>query len=174
IYKLPFHTLILGTVLMAWRLADTPKPAKFDIFVFAMLLLVEIIFYGVILSVRNRIIFLFFSLYTVWLMRRGFTRMLKLSIVPVMIALLIFFSWWGSVRSRSVHDMWSGRTDVNHAGQMGATQTFFRSVAEPFAVACIVMDIFPTVEPYRHGRTLLVTLLGFIPRAVWPDKPIGF
>jgi len=174
LYQLPFHALILGTVLMAWRLADAPRPSKADITVFALLLITEIIFYGVVLSVRNRVIFLFFSLYTVWIMRRGFTRMIKWSVVPVLIALLVFFSWWGSMRHHSMQDLWSGKNDVNKQYEMSAARTYFFAVAEPFAVACIVMDIFPTVEPYRHGRTLLVTLLGFIPRAVWPDKPIGF
>jgi hypothetical protein len=106
-------------------------------------------------------------------MRRGITKMIKWSVVPVMIALLVFFSWWGSMRHRSMADIVGGKTNLQKHYEMSATKTYFKAVAEPFAVACIVMDIFPTVEPYRHGRTLLVTLLGFIPRAVWPDKPIG-
>jgi hypothetical protein len=47
------------------------------------------------------------------------------------------------------------------------------AVGGPFSVACLVYELFPEHEEHRYGSTLLVTLLGFIPRAVWPDKPIG-
>jgi hypothetical protein len=46
-------------------------------------------------------------------------------------------------------------------------------VTDPFRIASLVWDLFPTTEPFRHGSTLLVTALGFIPRSVWPEKPVG-
>lgn len=173
IYQLPFHTLILGTIVMAWRLADSPRVGKLDWVVFGGLLAGELVFYGVVLGARNRLFFLFFGLYTVWTMRRGVQRWWKWATIPALVVLLVFFSWWGTSRARSVEQMVQGSWDPRFESQ-APYMGYFTSVAEPFAVACLVMNLFPEVEPFRHGRTLLVTLLGFIPRSVWPDKPIGF
>lgn len=173
LYQLPFHTLILGTIMMAWRLADSPRVNKLDWGIFVGLLLIELPFYGIILGARSRLFFLFFGIYTVWTMRRGVTRRLKLATVPLLAALLVFFAVWGSVRAKPVEQIVQGTHNPTFSEQSPYMGYLF-SVAEPFAVACMLTDLFPAVEPHRYGRTLLVTFVGFIPRSVWPDKPIVF
>jgi len=172
LWGLPFITLILGTILMGWRLADSPKVSRLDWAVFGALMLIEIPFYAIVVGVRSRLFFLFFGLYTVSTMRRGVLRVWRWATVPLLVVLLIFFAIWGSVRTTSLRDLAQGRLDTRVVSR-APVQGYFVSVAEPFAAACMVREIFPAVEPHRHGRTLMVTLLGFIPRAWWPDKPVG-
>lgn len=173
-YQLPFHTLILGTLMMGWRIADAPRTTKLDKAIFFGLLFGELLFYGIVLGTRNRLFFLFFGLYTVWAMRRGISRFWKMATVPVLALLLVFFAVWGAVRARPVDQLVSGSSMNQMYGDEASYMGYFSSVAEPFAVACMLMDMFPTVQPFRHGSTLLVTVFALIPRAMWPDKPVGF
>ena len=41
------------------------------------------------------------------------------------------------------------------------------------AVLQEVRELCPDVVPYEDGRTLLPILVGWIPRAFWPDKPVS-
>ncbi len=172
-FLLAFHALIVGTILMAWRLITSPRRTAPDIALFVSVLAMEVVFFAVVLGVRKRLFFLFLGLFTVWLLRQGASKLPKWAAVVVMVLLLVFFSFWGTVRSRPLKDLAQGRSRSNYAAAAPMYMGYLSSVAEPFAVACMVVELFPDTEPYRYGQTLLVTLVGFVPRAVWPEKPVG-
>jgi len=172
-FLLAFHALILATLLMAWRLIQSGPARPGDRALFLAVLLFEVIFFALVLGARKRLFFLFFGLFAVWLLRFGKARMPRRAAIVALVALLAFFSFWGTVRSRSLRDLAEGRNREAGVPQQAAYMGYLTGVAEPFAVACKVVELFPDTEPYRYGGTLLVTLLGFIPRAVWPEKPVG-
>lgn len=173
-FLLAFHAIILGTMLMAWRLITSRPRKKVDFVLFVLLLLTEVVFFGPVLGARKRLFFLFFGLFGVWLLRHGTARLPRRVATVMMVLLLVFFSFWGTVRSRPLREIVERRSAPANVAQGGPIYLgYLASVAEPLAVACMVMELFPDTEPYRYGRTLLVTLLGFIPRSAWPDKPVG-
>jgi hypothetical protein len=69
--------------------------------------------------------------------------------------------------------MFSQSSDPRYADFAPAHYGYLQGVTDPFRIASLVWEIFPATEPHRHGSTLLVTALGFIPRSVWPEKPVG-
>jgi hypothetical protein len=91
----------------------------------------------------------------------------------VVLVLLVFFSVWGSVRAIPVASM-LGIGEAAHTTRTADLQYgYLAGVGDPFGTACLVFQIFPEQEAFRRGSTLLVTALGFIPRAIWPEKPVG-
>lgn len=42
-----------------------------------------------------------------------------------------------------------------------------------YGIAMIV-DAFPDIFPYEHGRSVLALVFGWLPRSLWPDKPYTF
>jgi len=173
LFQLAFQALILGTLLMAWRLINSKPTRPLDVALFLLVLAIEVVFFAVILGARKRLFFLFFGLFSVWLLRFGKSRLPRRTAALIMVLLLVFFSVWGTVRSRPLRELAEGSSLSNYAALDPVNLGYLFSVAEPFAVACMVVELFPDTEPYRYGGTLVVTLLGFIPRAVWPDKPVS-
>jgi len=57
--------------------------------------------------------------------------------------------------------------------------TEFRTISseggsiQPFYIFEFVMERYPNDYPYLHGSSLVSFLLTFVPRVVWPGKPIG-
>jgi hypothetical protein len=165
--------LLPATLLVAWRVFSQRYPTTRQKAGLIGLLTFDVVFYGLIFGVRKYLFYLFFGLMVTWLMRRPVRRIPKLRVAAILALLLIFFSVWGSVRGRPLTEMISGSSDPRYGDFTPAHYGYLQGVTDPFRIACLVWEIFPGTEPYRHGRTLLVTVLGFIPRSVWPEKPVG-
>jgi len=168
------HVLILiGTMLLAWRIANQEVRRFVDWLPLVALLMWQVLFFGILFGVRKYLFYLFFGLLTIWLLRRGKDAVPKTRIAATLALLLVFFSVWGSVRGKPMTALVGAESDTLYAETQPLHLGYVNSVAGPFAIASLVWEVFPDQEPFRHGQTLLVTLLAFIPRAVWPDKPIG-
>lgn len=172
-FTLAFNTFILGTLLWAWHLVDTPTARRGHIWLFWSVLLLEVVFFGIICGIRKYLFFLFFGLVVLWVLRRGFETLPKVRAAVAVVVLLVFFAVWGSLRAESVASL-AGFGERQYIVRTGtATEGYVSGMADPFGAAALVWQVFPEQEPFRHGGTTLVTLLGFIPRAIWPEKPIG-
>jgi hypothetical protein len=172
-FLIAFHMMMSATLLMFWRLVDQPKTSALERLIFYVFLAWEILFFAVVLGARKRLLYLFFALLAIYVLRRGVRRLPKVRLAALTAVLLVFFALWGSVRSRPLDELVSGSASPVYRTESEYHMGYFKSVAEPFTIATMSMEIFPRLEPFKHGRTLLVTVLGFIPRAIWPDKPIG-
>jgi hypothetical protein len=169
-----FLVLVLATFLMAWRIVDTDHPTFKDVAPFVVLLGCEIIYWGVLLGVRKWLFHLFFGIAAIFLLRRGPRAIPRFVFPAVMIALAVYLSFWGNIRGRPVSSFFVEHADPRQAAvESSIPQGYIEAVAGPFGAACLTLQVFPEIEPYRYGKTLLVALLSPIPRAIWPDKPIG-
>jgi len=172
VFTLAFNAVITGTILWAWTLMDGRATRSHRYLFFATLLLV-VLFFGIIYGVRKYLFFLFFGLLACWSLRRGVRTLPKVRTAIVLMALVVFFSVWGAVRVTSVASM-LGYGEASHNVQSRELEYgYLAGVGDPFGTACLVWQVFPEQEPFRHGSTLLVTVFGFIPRAIWPEKPVG-
>ncbi len=168
-----FLLLVLTTFLMAWRIFGTERPQRRDVVLLAALLVFEVAYFGFLIGTRKWLFHLFFGLSAVFLLRRG-TRALPRFLLPTLIMLLILYlSFWGTVRGRPLASFFEEYTDARYADMRSLHAGYAESVAAPFGTACLTLQIFPDMAPYRYGSTFLVILLSPIPRAIWPDKPIG-
>lgn len=165
--------LLIGTLLLFWRIINSPRRRRGTLVLFLGVLLFDIIFYGFIFGVRKYLLFLFFGTIAIWLLRRGFAALPKLRTVTILVLLVIFFAFWGSIRHRPLTMILQGRESANVADNRSAQRSYLHGMVEPYGTACMVYELFPDHEPFRWGSTLQVTLFGFIPRAIWPEKPIG-
>jgi len=171
-FGIPIIALLAVTFLIQWWFLQERPMSRRRMLMFGGILLLELFFYGVVLGVRKRLFFLFFGVVAIYLLTRGVQKIPKGRLVAAMVALLLFSSYWATVRSRPLLDIVAGRDDPRILNR-SLREGYLSTVAGPFEVACLVTDIFPEVEPYRYGKTILVAVLGFIPRSVWPDKPVG-
>ena len=168
-----FLLLVLATLLLAWRVFGSTVIHRRDWFLLGSVVLFEIGYWGVLLGQRKWLFHLFFGLVAIFLLRRG-TRALPRFLLPVMLVLLVvYLSVWGSVRGRPLAALVSDRADPRYAQIEALHSGYVEGVAGPFGGACLVFEVFPEAEPYRYGQTLLVALLSPIPRAIWPEKPVG-
>ncbi|HEX4823342.1 MAG TPA: O-antigen polymerase [Candidatus Polarisedimenticolaceae bacterium] len=174
IYQLAYHMLFAGTLLMAWRVIAGETTHRWAWAPLMGVLAFEILFFGVLSGARKWLFYLFFGLLAMRLLRRGTRAIPKLRVALILAALVLFFSVWGAVRTRPLTELVGAQaTDARVVGREPFYMGYFKSVSEPFEVASLVVDIYPAQQPYEHGRPMLVTVLGFIPRSVWPDKPVG-
>lgn len=172
-FRLAFDGLLAGTLLAAWPLLDRKRPTRAERALFYAVFAFEVPFFGIIHGARKHLVFLFFGLLAMWLLRRGVRTLPKLRIAAVMVLLLLFLAAWGSLRSKPLLAHLGQQQDIKYGSTRSMQFGYIDAVADPFGVACLVWQIFPGQEPFRHGRTVLVTALGFIPRAMWPGKPIA-
>ncbi len=174
IYQLAYHTLLAGTFLMAWRVNSRERSPRAAWATLAALITAEVIFFGIMSGTRKWLFYLFFGLVSMRLLRHGARGLPKKRVAVTLGALIVFFSVWGTIRSQPLIEMMGARGgDSRVVARIPLHMGYFKSVSEPFEVASLVIDIYPAQQPYEHGKTLLVTLLGFIPRSAWPDKPVG-
>jgi hypothetical protein len=171
-FRIAFVGLQVATLFMGWRIFDARVKRRAEVFLFALVIVGQSLFFGILYGVRKYLLFLFFGLLTIWLLRRGMKALPKVRVAAIMGILLVFFAVWGAIRSKPLDQM-AGATLGPRYAENELYLGYVGGVAGPFSVACLVWEIFPDVEPYKKGQTLLVTLLGFIPRAVWPEKPVG-
>ena len=172
IFALAHLGLVVGTLLMGWRVFSKSKQWWLDKAMFGSLLFVDAIFLGVIVGVRKYLFFLYFGLITIWILRRGWQSLPKVRIAVALAGLLAFFSLWGAVRARPLGEMLSGTVNPRVIND-NSVREYVSGFVDPYSVACLVWDLFPSVERHRHGSTILVSVFGFIPRRFWMDKPIG-
>jgi hypothetical protein len=155
IFTLAFNAVVLGTVLWAWVLMDGRSRMLGRTLFFSTLLL-EVLFFGVIYGVRKYLFFLFFGLLTTWSLRRGVRSLPKVRTAITVVVLLLFFSVWGSLRAIPVAEM-LGIGEDSHTTRTNEFQYgYLAGVGDPFGTACLVFEIFPGQEAFRHGSTLLV------------------
>jgi len=175
LYTIAHMALLVGTFLTAWRVIHATRRRRRDTVFLLALLVFDGLFYGVLMGVRKYLLFLFFGTLTIWLLRRGVRALPKVRTAVVLVILLIFFSVWGAVRGTPVSVMLGWNTGIKYAGgpRQELSSGYLTAICDPFGGACKVMEVFPDRESFRHGRTLVFVALGFIPRAVWPDKPVG-
>jgi oligosaccharide repeat unit polymerase len=173
IFQLAYHTLLAGTFLMAWRVGSREKASRASWAPLVALIFAEVVFFGVMSGARKWLFYLFFGLVSMRLLRQGSRTLPKFRVAVTLALLVVFFAVWGTIRSNPLTEIVSGQHDSRTATRDPFHMGYFKSVSEPFEIASLVVDIYPTQRPYEYGRTLLVTLLGFIPRSAWPDKPVG-
>jgi len=172
-FRIAHVSLLVGTLLMAWRVVSSASSRTVSWVVFAGLLLFDFVFFGIVYGARKYLFYFFFGLLAIWLLRKGTASLPKVRVAVVLALLLAFFSIWGTLRTRPVTALMGMEGDAAYNETAELHRGYFSGVSGPFGIACMVWEIFPEQEQFRHGRTLLVTVLGFIPRAVWPEKPIG-
>jgi hypothetical protein len=173
VFRIAHLGLLVGTLIMWWRVVATPGRQILRRTLFASLIVFEALFFGIVYGVRKYLFFLFFGLLAVYLLRKGFKALPKLRVAAAAAMILVFFSVWGTIRSKPLTMLVGAEYDPRIAPSRELYTGYLNSVSGPFSVACLVWEVFPEVEPFRYGKTLQVTLFGFIPRAIWPDKPIG-
>lgn len=171
-FRIAFVSLQIGTLILGWRYLASRVHTLWDRILFPGMLAFQVVFFGIINGTRKYLLFMFFGLLTVWVLRRGIRQLPKVRAAAIAALLLVFFAVWGSVRSKPLTQMVGQEIGPAHASN-SIYHGYVSGVAGPYSVACLVWELFPEVEPYRRGSTLLVTLFGFIPRAVWPEKPVG-
>lgn len=171
-FRIAFVSLQIGTLLLGWRYLASRTHSLWDRFLFPGVIGFQVLFFGIINGTRKYLLFMFFGLLTVWVLRRGIRDLPKVRAAAIAGLLLVFFAVWGSVRSKPLTQMMGQEVGPAHASN-SMSHGYISGVAGPYSVACLVWELFPEVEPYRKGSTLMVTVFGFIPRAVWPDKPVG-
>lgn len=172
-FTLAFNFFILGTILWAWHLLDSPTRTRGQVLAFYAVLVFEAVFFGIIYGVRKYLFFLFFGLIVCAALRRGVRSLPKVRLAAILAGLLVFFTVWGAVRATPLAALMGFGQSTPQVRERELREGYFSGVADPFGSATLIWQIFPEQEPFRHGSTLLVTVLGFIPRAVWPDKPVG-
>ena len=169
----PFLLLVVATLLLAWRIFAAPTRSRLDVAFFVGLVTFECLYWGFLFGQRKWLFHLFFGITGIFLLRRG-TRAIPRFVLPSVLILLVFYlAFWGNIRARPLAGILSGHEDPRYEEAASLQSGYLESVAGPFGAACLVMEIFPEREPYRYGQTLLVAVLSPIPRAIWPDKPIG-
>jgi hypothetical protein len=173
LFALAHVGLLPGTLLVAWRVFSHRRPSSRQAAGLIALLVFDVVFYGLIFGVRKYLFYLFFGLSMIWFLRRSIKRIPKLRVAAILALLLVFFSVWGSVRSRPLTDLIAETPNPQYVTSQPAYYGYLQGVTDPFRIASLVWERFPAREPFRHGSTLLVTVFGFIPRSVWPEKPVG-
>lgn len=91
------------------------------------------------------------------------------AIASIVIVALIIFSIIGAAR----HDLRSGNSfewQFNFDGILETLETNF-NIYQPFYG---VVSYYPSNHPYTYGEGMIFdTLITFIPRAIWPSKPLA-
>ncbi len=174
IFLLFQNGIVVATMLVAWRLMHAPKRSRAGVAFFGGLMAFNLVYFGIVFGVRKYLLYLFFGLVAMMMLRKGAGAVSKVKIAGTLALLLVFFSVWGAIRHRPVLELIGGTgADPRRIQSQDAGIAFFQSMADPFSTVCMIWEIFPQAEPFRYGQTLLVTLLGPIPRALWPGKPVG-
>jgi oligosaccharide repeat unit polymerase len=172
-FRIAYVGLQVGTVLLAWRTIAGKRRRTGDLVLLVGVVTFQCLYFGLITGVRKYLFFLFFALLAVRLLRLGRAALPRFRVAVALTLLLAFFSAWGAIRARPLTALMGAAPTSMYNKQKGMEEGYVSSVAGPFSMACLVFELFPDQEPFRHGQTLMVTLLGFIPRAVWPEKPVG-
>jgi hypothetical protein len=172
-FTLAFDTMILGTLLWAWHLLDSPVRTRLQVLSFTAVLGFDVLFFGILHGARKYLFFLFFGLIIIAALRRGVRALPKLRLAAGLAVLVLFFGVWGAVRATPVAALLGMGESSPAIQNKELGEGYASGLADPFGAAVLVWQVFPDQEPFRHGQTLLVTVLGFIPRAIWPDKPVG-
>jgi len=173
IFIAPFLLLVLVTFLLGWRVFDSPRARRGTWMVFAAVLTFEVAYWGFLMGTRKYLFYLFFGLTAIFVLRRG-TRAIPRFVLPTVAILLVcYLSVWGTVRGRPIATYFQEHSDAHYGRLNSFSSGYFESVAGPFGTACLTLQLFPEVEPFRYGQTLLVALFSPIPRSIWPNKPIG-
>jgi len=173
IFIAPFQILVMTTYLMAWRIFGARKKPRGYVALFIGVLAFEIAYFGFLLGTRKFLFYLFFGISAIFILRRGIRALPRFVLPSVMIALVCYLSVWGTVRGRPIATFFRDYADPHYAQFNSLSSGYFESVAGPFGTACLTLSLFPKVEPFRYGQTMLVALLSPIPRAIWKGKPIG-
>ena len=173
VVRIAFAALQIGMMLWLWTLLAARRASIAARVAFAGLLLVELFFFSVVVGARKYVFFFFFGLATVWLLRRGRGAVSRALMVGALVGLVGYFGLWAGLRKQPIFGSLSNGAGMQVAGTSGFEEGYLDSIGGPFAAASVVWRVFPEYEHYRFGRTLLVTVLGFVPRSVWPEKPIG-
>lgn len=173
-FTLAHDGLLLGTLLLTWRVLNASRRRVLHAALLGMVVLFDVVYFGILLGVRKYLLFLFFGVLTIWLLRRGVKSLPKARTAMIFVLVLVYFSAWGSIRSRPLTAVVGMTEDIRYGkSSPGIATGYLDSIEGPFGGACKVMEIFPEHVPFRHGRTLGIVYFAFIPRALWPEKPIG-
>jgi oligosaccharide repeat unit polymerase len=118
--------------------------------------------------------FFFFAfsplLVTIWVRLSQRTRSKSVRWLWVGAGLLLMMAAWGvmaAVRGSDIRKYEGGLeafSPQNHA----------RGAFDIYSQMAVVVQAFPDLIPYQKGRSLVPLVLGWVPRAVWPDKPYPF
>jgi hypothetical protein len=86
------------------------------------------------------------------------------------VAALLLLTAWGAMTAlrgadiRSYERGWEAMVPTVHA----------KGTLDIYSDMAVVIQAFPELLPYQQGRSLLPLVLGWVPRAVWPEKPYPF
>jgi oligosaccharide repeat unit polymerase len=170
-FRYAFVALQMGTLLMAWRLFASRARRLRQFAPLIAILAFQVFFFGLLLSARKYLFFMFFGLLTVWLLARGRASLPKMRVAVAGLILLAFFSVWGVIRGRPLSVVVGMDAELVPRESRHWSEGYLGAVAGPFQVACLVWELYPEHEPFQYGKTFYGAFVGFIPRAVWPEKP---
>jgi hypothetical protein len=173
IFIAPFLILVLTLFLMGWRIFGAARKHRGNLILLVGSLAFAVTFWGFLLGTRKFLFYLFFGLSAIFILRRGMKAVPRFVLPSVMLVLVCYLSIWGTVRGRPIATFFQDYADPRYGQLNSLSSGYFESLASPFGTAALTLTLFPDVEPYRYGQTLLVALFSPIPRAIWPNKPIG-
>jgi len=172
LFNIGFMALPTIVSVIAWRVFSDARSRSRARYLMYALLGFLLLFFGIVYGVRKYLLFIFFGMLVVWVLHRGVRRLPTVKLAATAALLLVFFAVWGAIRFRPLTESVGAERGERYQ-ERELYSGYTTGVGEPFSIACLVFELFPDVEPYRMGDTLKVTLFGFIPRALWPEKPIG-
>ena len=85
-------------------------------------------------------------------------------------ALVLLITAWGAMSAMRGSDIrkFEGGFDAF------APTLHAKGALDIYSEMAIIVQAFPDLIPYEHGRSLVPLVLGWVPRVVWPDKPYPF
>jgi hypothetical protein len=83
------------------------------------------------------------------------------------VVMVVVWSIMSAMRGSDIRTF-SGSTDLI------SPEAHAQGALDIYSALAVVVQGFPEVFPYQHGRSLIPLMLGWVPRVVWPEKPYPF
>ena len=172
--------LFLSAWFLAWYAAWSTRASWTKRFLGPLLLLPQVAYaiYGTFGGKQFTITLIALPALAYWYVRRKLP--LTAMLVVVLIAVFLVFPLYNTFRTQDRHLQVGERLDraVSAAQHWDRVEYFERSLgafitrsAVVTSPAAVIRSV-PRWVDYQHGKTIAFAFLSFIPRVVWPDKPV--
>jgi oligosaccharide repeat unit polymerase len=174
--QLPFYVGLLAplpipAVLLVTYIVGTDKEfSRRHALIIALLLLIGFGLIALEASRRSPLVAIIGCVFLLGWFRRttSIQRHFWALIGSVSLALALYFAG-NAIRAVSFSD----KTPEGFIEQYKLLNTKAQGV-QGFYMLVFVVENYPTPYPYLKGSSVVAALLNFVPRVVWPEKPIGF